>query len=124
MAKLKFRKLDDHTPLMWGMMALHAVLLARRARRGALHGRARPHRDRHEQPDRLGPPHVFAVFLIVAASGALNVASISSVFNRLRLQALRAPFRHSGDCLAGRRPDGAGARSRPARAHVRRDDPQ
>jgi molybdopterin-containing oxidoreductase family membrane subunit len=30
-----------------------------------------------------GAPHVFAVFLIVAASGALNVASVSSVFNRL-----------------------------------------
>jgi len=30
-----------------------------------------------------GTPHVFAVFLIVAASGALNVASISSVFGRV-----------------------------------------
>lgn len=29
-----------------------------------------------------GLPHVFAVFLIVAASGALNVASISSVFDK------------------------------------------
>ena len=29
-----------------------------------------------------GLPHVFAVFLIVAASGALNVASLSSVFRR------------------------------------------
>lgn len=29
-----------------------------------------------------GIPHVFAVFLIVAASGALNVASISSVFSK------------------------------------------
>jgi len=29
-----------------------------------------------------GMPHAFAVFLIVAASGALNVASISSVFNK------------------------------------------
>lgn len=29
-----------------------------------------------------GMPHVFAVFLIVAASGALNVASMSSVFGR------------------------------------------
>ncbi len=29
-----------------------------------------------------GMPHVFAVFLIVAASGALNVASMSSVFNK------------------------------------------
>ena len=27
-----------------------------------------------------GLPHVFAIFLIVAASGALNIASISSVF--------------------------------------------
>ena len=29
-----------------------------------------------------GLPHVFAIFLIVAASGALNVASIASVFNK------------------------------------------
>ncbi|MCP5080458.1 MAG: polysulfide reductase NrfD [Alphaproteobacteria bacterium] len=29
-----------------------------------------------------GLPHVFAIFLIVAASGALNVASLASVFNR------------------------------------------
>lgn len=29
-----------------------------------------------------GTPHIFAVFLIVAASGALNVASISSVFGK------------------------------------------
>lgn len=29
-----------------------------------------------------GMPHVFAVYLIVAASGALNVASIASVFNK------------------------------------------
>jgi len=30
-----------------------------------------------------GMPHVFAIFLIVAASGALNVASIGSVFGRI-----------------------------------------
>src|SRR4030065_2125545 len=29
-----------------------------------------------------GTPHVFAVFLIVSASGALNVASIGSVFGK------------------------------------------
>ena len=29
-----------------------------------------------------GLPHVFAIFLIVAASGVLNIASISSVFNK------------------------------------------
>jgi len=43
-----------------------------------------------------GTPHVFAIFLIVAASGALNVASIASVFGRVpykplgRLSALLA----------------------------------
>ncbi|MEW5729669.1 MAG: NrfD/PsrC family molybdoenzyme membrane anchor subunit [Pseudomonadota bacterium] len=35
-----------------------------------------------------GTPHVFAVFLIVAASGALNVASIGSVFGREPYQPL------------------------------------
>lgn len=35
-----------------------------------------------------GAPHVFAVFLIVAASGALNVASIGSVFGREPYQPL------------------------------------
>ena len=30
-----------------------------------------------------GVPHVFAIFLIVAASGALNVASVGSVFGRI-----------------------------------------
>ncbi|MEJ2346145.1 MAG: polysulfide reductase NrfD [Gammaproteobacteria bacterium] len=35
-----------------------------------------------------GTPHVFAVFLIVAASGALNVASIASVFGRSQYKPL------------------------------------
>lgn len=35
-----------------------------------------------------GMPHVFAVFLIVAASGALNVASISSVFQKAEYKPL------------------------------------
>ena len=35
-----------------------------------------------------GLPHVFAVFLIVAASGALNVASLSSVFGRVAYEPL------------------------------------
>lgn len=38
-----------------------------------------------------GLPHVFAVFLIVAASGVLNVASIGSVFGK-RLYKARAPL--------------------------------
>ncbi|MDH5444176.1 MAG: polysulfide reductase NrfD [Gammaproteobacteria bacterium] len=35
-----------------------------------------------------GMPHVFAIFLIVAASGALNVASISSVFGKKQYKPL------------------------------------
>ncbi len=35
-----------------------------------------------------GTPHVFAIFLIVAASGALNVASISSVFAKISYKPL------------------------------------
>lgn len=38
-----------------------------------------------------GLPHVFAVFLIVAASGVLNVASIGSVFGK-RMYKARAPL--------------------------------
>ena len=83
MAKLAFRKLDDHTPLFWGLIALHVALLA-------LGLGAAFYMEEHghivtgmSNQIVWGTPHVFAVFLIVAASGALNVASISSVFNRL-----------------------------------------
>jgi Ni/Fe-hydrogenase subunit HybB-like protein len=38
-----------------------------------------------------GLPHVFAIFLIVAASGALNVASIGSVFGKAAYKT-RAPL--------------------------------
>ncbi len=38
-----------------------------------------------------GMPHVFAIFLIVAASGVLNVASIGSVFGKVMYKA-RAPL--------------------------------
>ncbi len=37
-----------------------------------------------------GLPHVFAIFLIVAASGALNVASIGSVFGKIDYSRLGA----------------------------------
>ena len=38
-----------------------------------------------------GLPHVFAIFLVVAASGVLNVASIGSVFGKPEYKA-RAPL--------------------------------
>ena len=69
-----------------------------------------------------GLPHVFAIFLIVAASGVLNVASIGSVFGKTRLQAARAAVRPAVHRAAGRRPGGADARPRPARPPDRRRD--
>lgn len=83
MAKLTFRKLDDHTPLFWGLIALHIMLLAL-GLSAALYMEEHGHIVTGMSNQIVwGTPHVFAVFLIVAASGALNVASISSVFNRL-----------------------------------------
>ncbi len=82
MAKLTFRKLNDHSPLMWGLMAIHAAVLACGVA-AALYMEEHGHIVTGMNNEIVwGAPHVFAVFLIVAASGALNVASISSVFNR------------------------------------------
>jgi [DsrC]-trisulfide reductase subunit P len=83
MAKLAFRTLDEDTPLFWGVVALHVALLALGIG-AALDMEQRGHIVTGMTNQIVwGTPHVFAVFLIVAASGALNVASISSVFNRL-----------------------------------------
>ena len=83
MAKLTFRKLEDHSPLMWGMMAGNLLVLAA-GLLSALYMEGRGHAVTGMSNQIVwGMPHVFAVFLIVAASGALNVASISSVFNQL-----------------------------------------
>ncbi|MGO9357436.1 MAG: NrfD/PsrC family molybdoenzyme membrane anchor subunit [Xanthobacteraceae bacterium] len=83
MAKLKFQKLNDHSPLFRGLLAVHVVLLAC-GLGAALYMEQHGHVVSGMSNQIVwGTPHVFAVFLIVAASGALNVASVSSVFNRL-----------------------------------------
>ena len=82
MSRQQFRRIDGRSP---GYMALVAglgllVLL------GLLSAWTMEHHGHavSGMNNRIvwGMPHVFAVFLIVAASGALNVASISSVFGR------------------------------------------
>ena len=50
-----------------------------------------------------GLPHVFALFLILASTGALNVASIASVFEKEPYQPLRPAVRPDGAMRAGRR---------------------
>lgn len=83
MAKLRFRTLDQQSPSFWALIALHALVVAMGL--GAAfymeeHGHIVTGMNNQVV---WGLPHVFAVFLIVSASGALNVASVSSVFNRL-----------------------------------------
>ena len=82
MAKLRFRRLDQHSPAFWGVIGLQVFLLAL-GLGAALYMEEHGHAVTGMSNQIVwGLPHVFAVFLIVAASGALNVASISSVFGR------------------------------------------
>jgi molybdopterin-containing oxidoreductase family membrane subunit len=82
MAKVAFQKLDDHSPYFLGLLGLHVLVIL-----GALGAAYYMEHHGHVvtgMTNRIvwGMPHVFAVFLIIAASGALNLASVSSVFNR------------------------------------------
>ncbi len=82
MATLKFRRLDAHSPMFRGILALNAVVVAL-GLAAALYMETYGHVVTGMSNQIVwGAPHVFAVFLIVAASGALNLASLSSVFDR------------------------------------------
>ena len=84
----EFREIDGRSP---GYPAL-IVLLALVTLAGVLAGHHMDTEGHHVtgMNNRIvwGLPHVFAVFLIVAASGALNVASLSSVFARAAYEPL------------------------------------
>ncbi len=83
MAKVAYQKLTDHSAFFWGLLGLHVVVVAV-GLGAALYMEHYGHVVTGMSNQIVwGTPHVFAVFLIVAASGALNVASFSSVFNRL-----------------------------------------
>jgi molybdopterin-containing oxidoreductase family membrane subunit len=82
MARVAYQKLEDRSPWFWGLLALHAaVILAGLGAAYVMEDRGHIVTGMNNQIV-WGTPHVFAVFLIVAASGALNVASVSSVFDR------------------------------------------
>jgi len=82
MAKLRFQRLERHSPASWVIIGLQTLMLAL-GLGAALYMEERGHAVSGMSNQIVwGLPHVFAVFLIVAASGALNVASMSSVFNR------------------------------------------
>jgi len=82
MARVQYREIDGRSG---GFLALLAVLGAL-ILGGLAAAWTMEHQGHHitGMTNRIvwGTPHVLAVFLIVAASGALNVASIASVFGR------------------------------------------
>ena len=82
MKAIPFREIDGRSPgyyLLLGVLGLLVVI-------GAACAFTMEHNGHHitgmTNQVIWGVPHVFAVFLIIAASGILNVASIASVFGR------------------------------------------
>ncbi len=83
MAKVEYRRCAEHSVFFTGLLGLHALVIVT-GLGAALYMEHYGHIVTGMSNQIVwGTPHVFAVFLIVAASGALNVASFSSVFNRL-----------------------------------------
>ncbi len=80
MKKLHYRELWCSSPRYWGGLALLVAIIAL-GLGGAFYMEHHGHYVTGMSNQIVwGLPHVFAIFLIVAASGALNVASIGSVF--------------------------------------------
>ncbi|HSD61401.1 MAG TPA: NrfD/PsrC family molybdoenzyme membrane anchor subunit, partial [Burkholderiales bacterium] len=82
MKAVAYRQIEGRSSGYWGLLAaLGAVLAAGLGSAWYMehHGHIVTGMDNQIV---WGLPHVFAVFLIVAASGALNVASIASVFGK------------------------------------------
>lgn len=96
MAQQKFRRLTSHSPLFWTLIVAHVAVLAAGLSAALFMESNGHHVTGMNNQIVWGLPHVFAVFLIVAASGALNVASVSSVFHRLAYK----PFARLSGILA------------------------
>ncbi|MCB1789234.1 MAG: polysulfide reductase NrfD [Gammaproteobacteria bacterium] len=82
MKKIHYREWGIESPRYWGLLAVLATIVA-------VGGFATLYMEHQGHwvtgmTNQIvwGTPHVFAIFLIVAASGALNVASIGSVFGQ------------------------------------------
>jgi Ni/Fe-hydrogenase subunit HybB-like protein len=90
-SKLSLRVLDLAGPTYYGLLAIFATV----AGIGLLAAWDMEHNGHWvtgmDNQIVWGIPHVFAIFLILGASGALNVASMSSVFGRSAYKPL-APF--------------------------------
>jgi molybdopterin-containing oxidoreductase family membrane subunit len=82
MASVQYREIEGRSGGFYVLLAILGILIAA----GLAAAWAMEHQGHviTGMTNRIvwGTPHVFAVFLIVAASGALNVASVASVFGR------------------------------------------
>ena len=80
--KISLRQLEGRSPGYWALVAVLAAISGI----GLLAAWYMEHNGHHvtgmNNQIVWGLPHVFAVFLVVAASGALNVASMASVFGK------------------------------------------
>jgi molybdopterin-containing oxidoreductase family membrane subunit len=82
MKNVTYREIDGTSPGYYALLAFFGVLIAVGAA-AALYMEHEGHYVTGMSNQIVwGMPHVFAVFLIVAASGALNVASVGSVFGK------------------------------------------
>nr|AFI78407.1 sulfur oxidation protein DsrP [uncultured bacterium ws020C1] len=82
MQKIHYREWGIESPRYWGLLAVLGAIVAV-AGFAVLHMEHEGHWVTGMSNQIVwGTPHVFAIFLIVAASGALNVASIGSVFGQ------------------------------------------
>ncbi|MDH3450743.1 MAG: polysulfide reductase NrfD, partial [Gammaproteobacteria bacterium] len=81
-SSIRYAEIKTSSPGYWGILiVLFAVALLGIA--GAHHMDVEGHHVSGMTNQIVwGLPHVFAIFLIVAASGALNIASLASVFAR------------------------------------------
>jgi Ni/Fe-hydrogenase subunit HybB-like protein len=82
MASVQYREIEGRSAGFYGLLGILALVVA--AGLGAAWTMEHQGHVITGMTNRIvwGTPHVFAVFLIVAASGALNVASVASVFGR------------------------------------------
>ena len=82
MTHIHYREIDGRSPGFYALLGLFGFLIL--AGLGAAWTMEHHGHYVTGMSNRIvwGTPHVFAIFLIVAASGALNVASIASVFGR------------------------------------------
>ncbi len=79
---IEYRTLEGRSAGYYGLLALLGVLVAAGLAAAHYMDAEGHHVTGMNNQIVWGTPHVFAVFLIIAASGALNVASIASVFGR------------------------------------------